>query len=337
MINTAVHNLTTNHPYTRRAVREALQFLMSSPTPAGTEDSRRSTPPFPSTASQAADMQSAAQAALHAGQVYKATPLLCMLALRSMLVNGPEHADTVHAVHAVLANKWHMGYRMIQDEYHWLLPRAAVLLGYASPELRSLVQQATYQLAQMRDPREQPEFHRVVADVAMQLQGGLGWGLAKVAPLADEEAYNRHAVLQQKGLDVMFQGNMVLARRMFERCVAYYETIGPHWLVSPRLAKCLKLIALCVEKESGVRAAESYAAEARHTAQQHLGSGHENTLNNNWYYGELLRRMGRKEKALKIYQATLQQRIAAHGPETPRVFQWLVSDQPPDMSGDISQ
>ncbi len=166
--------------------------------------------------------------------------------------------------------------------YTWLLPRFAAKWGYGHPDLQALVQQAAIYLYKSQDPREHLNFGRVVADVAEMLPDGLGWGTTTTLPV-DEEAYNRHCVMLTKASVLSNTRECLpLAKEMLTRCVAYFDSVGPHWLCSPRKVCALKLLAICTGNEEGPAAAQPLLADAKRVAQRELGANHEATLDVAW-------------------------------------------------------
>ncbi len=221
---------------------------------------------------------------LAAGEEYKAYLLLCERAFRAVAKYGfsPNvREDSVRAVLDVLDIEYLWGETPV-PLYEWVLPRAVELWGVDHAHTRKIVHRAALEVCQLRDPREHVEFARTVTELAQQLPGGLGWGSTVVAPMPDEEAYNRHAMMQYQALVAINKGQYSLAHTMLQRCVTFYESLGQHWLGTVRKVKALSSIALCVKNIEGAQAAEPYAVKCKRTAQKELGTTHEITLGIAW-------------------------------------------------------
>ncbi len=171
---------------------------------------------------------------------------------------------------------------MLSHVLWWLLPRVEEHWGIDHPQTRQLVQHTAIDLYMCNDPRGSEPVMQSVIDIAQRLPGGLGWGSTVVAPVPDEGTYSRNAVMQRKGMEAWAQGHTRLARDMAQRCLAYYETLGQHWLGTARKVQCLKLIAECEKAENGPAAAEPLFLQAKRTALRELGPAHEATLDVTW-------------------------------------------------------
>ncbi len=216
-----------------------------------------------------------------AGEEYKAYPKLCQLAFLTFAQWGPDHPYTVRTVFRVTESHFKRG-QVVSSFYSWLLPRAVEHWGIGHPDTLRLVQHSAINVYMCPDPRDLTELTQLVLGIAQQLPGGLGWGSAVVAPVPDEEAYNRNAFLMTKATHAASQGHYKLAGDMLKRCVAYYETLGCHWLGSPRKVHCMDLLAEWEMKEKGPVAAEPLILQAKRTALRELGPNHEATLTITW-------------------------------------------------------
>lgn len=238
-----------------------------------------SIPAAPQTAAEAALLQSQIDQLLEeGGRLYEAAPWQCQIAMYCVWVLGPDHTDTLQAVYRTLENA-HQRFEPCAALTEWLLPRAARQWGLGHPHTRQLVEWAAQVLHESADIREHPTLTQTARNIAAHLPGGLGWGTASLAPVPDEEAFNKHVVLQERAKGLMFEAQYKLAKAMLERCLAYYVTLGPHWLASPRKARCREFIGLCEAKMTrDIAAAEPYMLEAKRTAQKELGPTHRCTL-----------------------------------------------------------
>ncbi len=127
---------------------------------------------------------------------------------------------------------------------------------------------------------------QVVFNVAKHIHGGLGWGTAVVAPVPDEEAYLKHAVLHGKAEQLLAdegEASAALAKQMLTRCLAYYESVTPHWICSQRKSRCLQQLgqAEC-RLPKGLAAAEARFHAGMRAAQKELGANHEITRRSTW-------------------------------------------------------
>ncbi len=199
----------------------------------------------PLTPKLAAAMQTQADQLTQQGETYKAHPLLCQLAVSSLETRGFDHAESVRAVYNVVRST-HTHKDVREDIQMWLLPRAVQHFGIDSPDTLWLVQLAATCLYRAYDPRDFTAFTQLVTDIAQQLPNGLGWGSTVVAPVPDVDTYSRHAVMQQHAFKLFGQGQYALAEDAYEPCLAYYETLGAHWLASPRKYWCMHIIGMCV-------------------------------------------------------------------------------------------
>ncbi len=193
-------------------------------------------------------------------------------------------------------------YRLFQCEYQrgevapplacWLLPAAVEQWGIGHADTRRLVQQAAGFLCESTDPREHLQLTQTVTELAQQLPGGLGWANTVVAPVPDEEAFNRHCALHQRahltmpvfgtGETVQEQDAYKLAKQMLQRCVSYYDTLGQHWLAMARKFECKGLICSCIRRLEGYQEAEAMLQELKREARRELGPNHPCTLTIIW-------------------------------------------------------
>ncbi len=234
--------------------------------------------PFTTAARTAAALRTQADQLTQQGETYKAHPLLCQLALYTMAVRGTDSAESVRAVYrAVRSSSWQgSGDTHV---YVWLMPRFVGHFGIGHPDTRWLVQHGAVMLCHCKDPRQFKDLTQLVTDIAQHLPGGLGWGSTVVAPVADEAGYCRHAFMACKAPQLISEGNYKLAYDMLTRCVAYFETLGHHWLGAARKAR---LAAQCVSFISGYGEAEPVLRVAKRVAQRELGMSHTETLTLNW-------------------------------------------------------
>lgn len=140
--------------------------------------------------------------------------------------------------------------------------------------------------------------------------------------MGDEEAYNRHCVMQAKAKAMLIQGakaNAALAKAMLDRCMAYFESAGPHWLASARKARTAECLAACAIALDGVAAgvatAEALLLNAMRTAQRELGPTHRVTARITWWVGFHLLKAGRVEKARSLFLRAERLRGEQWGPK----------------------
>ncbi len=210
------------------------------------------------------------------GEHYKVRPLLCFCTFRHGAVCGLDADSTVAAALDVLKTDSLCG-TVSLALLIWVLPRAAYspTFGLAHPAFTTVIQLAARYLYWSKDPRQ-------LTELAQQLPGGLGWGSTVVAPVPDEEAYARHCVMHAKAGDAAGQGHYALAKDMLTRCVAYFKTLGSHWLGTQRKIVAMIHLAGCVGHLEGWEAAERLYVQAKRTAQEELGRGNEATLAVTW-------------------------------------------------------
>ncbi len=89
------------------------------------------------------------------------------------------------------------------------------------------------------------------------------------------------------------QRQLQLAADMLERCITYYDTLGSHWLGTPRKLECKASLAsarLCMDtfpKQTKdwpeiIAKYEPVYAEVKRMAQRELGPQHCCTINRTW-------------------------------------------------------
>ncbi len=239
-------------------------------------------PGAPTTAAAAAQLQAQVDQLLSEGQLYDALAWQYQIAMYSFHVLGPEHADTVRAVWALVDRNYQCGHYDVCF-YLWLLPRAARQWGLGHPDTRKLLNFAAEWVYDCSDLRTlaATELTRAVTSIARHIPGGLGWGIAKVTDI-DADAYNRQAVLQGRGENCVSAGEVALGKAMTERCLAYWESLAPHWLASPRKVQAKVTLARCHAALGEKDLAAAVLLEAKRTAQRELGPGHRTTLMATW-------------------------------------------------------
>ncbi len=257
------------------------------------------------------------------GEVFAAVQLQSQLAIWMLFSKGPDHPDVVIAVHTLTQLQQQQD-GMDAHTYIWLLPRAAAQWGVGHPDTRQLVQQAACRLCLLPDVRGFPEFAQTVTDIAQQLPGGLGWGSTVVAPVPDEEAFNRHVVMQAKATNSEPR-HYKLAKDMYERCVAFYKTLGPHWLASPRRFWCMHMLAGVIRCDADWAAAEEQLLSTKRQAQRELGMNHPVTLDLMAKQADILLQDKRCAQALSVCQKVIRLGQAALGPKHCKVLRVQVS------------
>ncbi len=65
---------------------------------------------------------------------------------------------------------------------------------------------------------------------------------------------------------------------MIKDVIAYYESVGPHWLCSPRKARAKHLLGACTVKLESAAVAEPLLKETKRVCQKELGPTHMSTL-----------------------------------------------------------
>ncbi len=261
-------------------------------------------PAAPATPEEAAELQIQTDQLVAQGRMLEAFLWQCQIALYAFTVLGTEHSETVAAVYSLVHNLYQRG-RNNPWFVEWVLPRAAKAFGLADPRTRQAVEWGAAILCDCADPREQGVLTRATTNVAKHLPGGLGWGQASLAPV-DEDQYARTCVMQHKASElVQKKQHHKLARQMFERCLAYYESVGPHWLCSARAARTRHQMGLCVTMLDGFGAVDGLLVEAKKAAVRELGPTHRMSLSSHWMHAEYLAGLGRYEQALSLYTKTL--------------------------------
>lgn len=214
------------------------------------------------------------------GRMYEAWPLQCRWAT-NLLLNRPDHPDTLKAVFALADNMFERG-KIVEDVYSWLVPRAALQWGLDHPDTRKLVQQAAYVVYRSPNPREHMTFVRIVTEVAGLLPGGLGWGVAQVTPLPDVAAYNKHAALLAKANAHLGQGQLRQAKDILVKCKDFFGRLGPHWLGLPLKVGTITLLGMCLcnlgQGDEGI----AMLIEGKRVAQKELGVTHKATVDITW-------------------------------------------------------
>ncbi len=232
---------------------------------------------------------------------------------------GPEHADTVQAVYAVFRSAFESGTALPQQLLAWLLPRAAIQWGLGHADTRAFVTHLAHMLAALEHTEPFSVLTRATYNVARYLPGGLGWGTAAaaVAPVPDEAAYHRQTDMQARAQDYRQEGkqqDMKQARELLRSCVAYCESVGPHWLCTPRKVTCMRLLASCAASlESDEAAGDLYLAAMR-TARRELGRTHRATWMCMYEYARHLNRIGHHAAALPLLRKALRLQRETYGP-----------------------
>ncbi len=297
-------------------------------------------PGFPRTASAAAELQAQIDQLVAQGEDLRAFPWLCQMAMYSAYALGADHSDTVDAVYRVVQSQYQRA-QYDSNLHAWLVVQADRHWGPSHANTRKVVEQAADILARAADPRDCRVLGHNTAVLAGELPGGLGWALCSLAPL-DEDAYSRHAVMQSKaqgilnavcskgvlavpcGIEESAKRDCQLAKQMLERCITYYESVGPHWLASPRKISCMQSLATCIAclaKSSDPVSSEAGASllfEAKRIAKWELGAKHMETLRCTYRLGEYLLRYNKTQehggKVLPLLQKLLRVQSEILGP-----------------------
>ncbi len=115
---------------------------------------------------------------------------------------------------------------------------------------------------------------------------------------------------------------------MLQRCVSFYDSMGPHWLASPRKAMCKRHIGHCIGALEGYPAAERYMCEVKRVAQRELGRDHDIAQIIQLGHAELVATCGRKEQALSMFQRGFQRFRETEGMKSDIVLLQQVSHRP---------
>ncbi len=288
-------------PYTGAAVSRAVQFLQDSP--ARIDEHGRLILRLPKTVAQAALLQSQIDQWLQQGELWQAFPSQCVLAVYGLWTR-PDHADTLRTVSAVALG-------MLEREewnsclYEWLLPRH-VRAGLNCPTTRRVIEIAAMMCVCTSDLHS--NLVPTVVELAQQLPGGLGWGSTVVAPVPDEEAFIRHAVMQSQASSLSQQGEHKAAQDMLKRCVAYYDTLGQHWLAVPRKVSARVSICSIVRLTEGAATSEPIARQLKREAIQALGPAHPGVAGAIWEHGLALLDLRRYEQGMSLIRRSTQLR-----------------------------
>ncbi len=300
---------------TRDAVRDAMQYLREGP--AYGEDLLVGW--LPRTTREVKKLQQAIDDLLQEGELFAAFPFQCRKAVHGLWTR-PKHANTLRAVvtvlDALLQRNVFSGIAIL----HWVLLGAQRLWGMDSPDTQRLVRRAAGVLSETVNTRNFESYNQLVPELVQQLPGGLGWGSTVVAPVTDTEAYRRHEFMYAKALDIYEQGHYKLAKDMFQRCVAYYETLGQHWLGKTRALVCLRSINQCVRRLEGPAAAEPLMHAARRRTQKELGPHHRITIEANELHADILFSLKRYGQSASLFQKACGLRQQVYGPYHATVF-----------------
>ncbi len=276
---------------------------------------------YPKTPGEFTDVQGHIERLLGEGEVFQALPFQSLMAVWHLFHEGPEDPVFMKALHEVVSNVNQRGHARPLF-YEHLLPLAVKHWGIESPETKRLVQQAAMHVYKLGDPRKYPNFTGTVQEIAQQLPDGFGWGSTVVAPVPDEDAFNRHAVMQRKAENLVSkQLEYKLAQEMLQRCVKFYETLGSHWLAVPRNIRCLCFLSECALYLEGPPAGEPPLLKAKRLARRELGTGHELSAACLWNLAVILKAQNRVEQALSLYTKALRLRKEVLGPRHYHVIQ----------------
>ncbi len=270
----------------------------------------------PKSAKSAAEMQAKLDGLLQEGSLHQAYPLLCQMALYRLDTQGAEDPATLRAIYNLLV-QFNMYTASCPELLEYLLPRAAKQWGIGHADTRKLTVLGAQFLCTSPDPRRHVNLTRTVSNIVRALPGGLGWGAASTAPVPDEDAYNRHAVMMEQALQAYKRGERKLAAEMYDRCVKYYRTLGAHWLGSPRKARAAEMRARCLMLDDAETldwtASEAVITEAKRDAIRELGSTNVFTVPTIQLHAQLLMLMQQKEKAMSMFRKALALRKEVFG------------------------
>ncbi len=307
LLEDAVNEWGVDHPSTAKTIGTAVQYLA--------EDDRetyvdgRFRPALPKTAAQAALLQSQVDKWLQQGETWKAFPSQCVLAVYGLWTR-PKQADTLQALQALADSLWTRMQEPPIPLVKWLLLRAPAHYGMSHGDTRRMVNRAAVFLNDCSDSRGTSEIMKIVTELAQQLPDGLGWGNTVVAPVADEAAFNKHVFMQSKASDLRSEGQYKLAKAMYERCVAYFDTLGQHWMATARHIQCLCEISVCVRHLEGAIVAEQLAREVKRLAQSVFGPRHYYATFALQQHAYALYHLKRYEQSLSLFRRVMQLREA---------------------------
>ncbi len=180
------------------------------------------------------------------GRYHAAYAVLCQLAYWTFSYAGETDERTLRAVEFVILNASVRGEEGL-TAYMWFLSRVGQQCGISEVAVQHYIQDAAHMLYAIRDPRVYVELTHIVTELSAQLPGGLGWGSTVVAPVPDEETFYKHCVLESRAIDMYnTRTALPLARQMFERCVTYFTSLGPHWQGVCRKVRCMMRAASCM-------------------------------------------------------------------------------------------
>ncbi len=191
------------------------------------------------------------------GELAKGLSLLCQAAFYGCWVQGPNDTDTVLSVLSVAHVLYTQGVPQ-PALYMWVLPRAVALLGFTHRLTKRAIWDATIVLCESNDFKRERDLFELLTLLTSSWQQG--WGSTQIAPI-DFEEFSKHVALQTKACNIEADKDastreLQLAKRMFERCIAYYESLGAHWLASVRKAQCWQRLAACLVWLDGPEEAE---------------------------------------------------------------------------------
>ncbi len=149
----------------------------------------------------------------------------------------------------------------------------------------------------------------------------MGWGV--IVP--DEDAYHKHAVMQARAKEALASGQYALAKQMYERCLAYLDGLGPHWLGSARRVTVAEGISICACELKDIAAAETVLLDAKRIAQRDMGPSHRATIRATWGYAYHLMKTGSVEKARSLFEKTDRLRGGEWGPKHTEEIETQVS------------
>lgn len=270
-------------------------------------------PPAPTTPAAAQKLHVQVEQLLQAGELHRATPWAIQLAIYCVMhLPSQEHHETLRAVYTVIelfAQRGTPATQFIQ----WLLPRAGRVWGHDHPSTAALVRLAVQVLAECPNPTRSDfvpyGFVTTVTYVGRDVPCAgsdhvTGLAAGHVTPMSaiDEAAYTRHAIIQARAEVLVREGNYRAARTLLQRCVAFYATLGPHWLGTPRRCSAGCALAACVAQQHGHAAAEPILRETVAVAKGQLGRDHAVTLQCMMQHAECLLSLGCGNKAVAQLQ-----------------------------------
>ncbi len=126
-------------------------------------------------------------------------------------------------------------------------------------------------------------------------------------------------------LQATSEGHYKLAHDMLKRCVAYYDTLGQHWLGTTRKFNCMRLIHICESNATKTyHPVEQAARETKRAAIRALGPNNRAAMDAAWFHADQILQLKRHEQAMSMFQQGIRVRQSVLGPKHATVFKCQV-------------